>query len=193
MLNRGWTVDCVPDVILDNQSVHKQTFGVISSLTVAGKKLDTAFEPKNPATGKAEKMVGILQCFAWDGGDNNHISIVALCPEDVAQEVDKLLTADIKDVNVEMAFSVWEWDDVHGYWEARHSDGKAIKGTIPTNGGQLQIAMDRTKSDQYSVGNRKLHDFRMVMLPNDENHIHAGNFKGQVVVRQWGIKGQDKK
>ncbi len=190
----SWNVDCVPDMILDHKKTQKQTFGVITAMKVADKKIETKFEPVNPASGKQEKMPGILQFFGWDGGENNPITLGALVPEDVAKELHGLLKnkTQMKNAKVEFAFHIWAWDEDAGFWDTRHSDGKHVKGTIALSGGQMQIMVDPNKSDSYSIGNRKLHDFRLTAEPEGENHIHAGDFPKQVVVHPWGIKGADK-
>lgn len=165
-----------------------ENIGHITTLKVSDKKFEADFELKEPLDEKDEKVVGVISNFDWEGGFAQEMQFYFQVSIDNKNSALMLLHTDIKKLDVEMTFNIYEYDKQSGsFFKSLHTNDKVLKGVIAVAGDERQF---RTEDDPNpEVQMPENYGVTLVYVPQDiEQEIHMAVSTDKKFVKQWGIK-----
>lgn len=169
------------------RDVH-ESIGHITKLKVAAKALKADLTLKNPEDESDEKVVGVISSFNWGGGYAEPQSFNCQISITNKNEVATLLHTDMKSLEVEICYNVYEYDrDAKKFYRSIHTNDASVKGLIQVEGTERVIYLEDTPGME--VEQPLNFGFVLGMVPEDkQQEIHVAVATDKKFVKPWGVE-----
>jgi len=169
------------------RDVHED-IGHITTLKVSDKKFEADFELKEPLDEKEEKVVGVISGFDWEGGYAQPLAFNFQVSIDNKNAALMLLHTDMKKLDVEMTFNIYEYDKQSGsFFKSLHTNDKPLKGVISVAGEQREFHTEDEPNPEVQMPEN--YGVTLVYVPQDEQQeIHMAVSTDKKFVKPWGIQ-----
>jgi hypothetical protein len=166
----------------------QSTVGFLTALKVNDQDLLvnlTAKDPTNPTTDL--KAVAILDNAQWGTGVTDTIYLSGRIAVDNRQSLAVLLLNDLTKVEVEINFSVYEYDPLaKSYYLAFHSNGAPVKGILEKRGSDLSLEVSDDPSGEVQSPQNFAVQIGVKPAPQAQE-IHLATSQTAKIVKSWGM------
>ncbi|MGI0119067.1 MULTISPECIES: hypothetical protein [Zooshikella] len=183
--------DCCVSQGFNFQKDSQRLVGHINSLTIGGTKFKADFSVMDPTNisdeGGKVKVVGVVSSIYWNGGFADPVSFCCNLSTTNKQEAAVLQHTKLSNTNVEMAFTIYEYDpNEKVFFKSFHTNDQPVKGLVNKSGGELNVSVDMDESS--IVTSPKNFAFYLGVMPKDEEQdIHMAVSNKSKFVKKWGV------
>lgn len=161
--------------------------GHITALKIGSKTFSADLEVKKPTDEAAEKIVGAISDFYWEGGFAESLDFVFDVSVTNKTDILSLLHTDMKSILVEITFTLYDYDpEEKAFFTCVHSNSTALKGLIKTEG---DSRLFECTGDQDMVINQpQVYPVMLHIVPEDtQQDVHVAVATSKKFVKPWGI------
>lgn len=167
----------------------QETIGHVTKLKIGDKELKADFTEgiKDPETESDVKTVGVMSSFYWEGGYAQPLELSFQISITNKNEVATLLHTELKNIAVEVAFEVFEYDpEKKKFFKSIHTNDQALKALLQVQGSERQLYLADEQGAE--VEQPLNYQVQIGVVPEEQvQEIHVAVATDHKFVKPWGV------